>query len=285
MISSEFDVTHEAMDAALAEFGFARDAILLTHSSLKSLGRIEGGAEGVIDALWRAVPDGTLVFPTLSSKNWKTVFEDWHLERPSDVGLISETFRTHKGSLRSDNATHSVAARGKDAADIVSGPSDKGARYGLYGFYSFSHYSPWQKMFESRERYGVRAYVLFWGVSMTYNTYKHFVEYRFVEELLDNIKDPDKKAALKAYIHTYDSPDKGRTEETIHWPFYDSGRFEETLLNEGIAKRVRLGNGYLIACDIYEMVTRTDRAMREDTDGMLCPHMADWARRARASAK
>lgn len=285
MMTSEFTVTKEAMDAAIAEFGFARDAIVLTHSSLKALGRIEGGAVGVIDALWRAVPDGTLVFPTLSSKNWKTVFEDWHLDRPSDVGLISETFRTQAGSLRSDNPTHSVAARGRNAADIVSGPHDKGARYGLYGFYSFSHYSPWQKMFESRERYGVRAYVLFWGVSMVYNTYKHFVEYRFVEEMIEGVKDPEKQKEIKSFIHTYDSPNKGSSEETIHWPFYDSGRFEETLIEEGIAKKVPLGNGYLIACDIYEMVTRTDRAMRERTDEMLCPHMAEWAKKARLAAK
>ncbi len=86
-------------------------------------------------------------------------------------------------------------------------------------------------------------------------------------------------------IHTYDSPDKGRSEETIHWPFYNSGEFEATLLKEGIAKKIPLGKGYLIACDIYEMVTRTDRAMREDTDAMLCPHMAEWTRKARAAAE
>ena len=281
MMDTAFTVSRADMDEALSAFGFEKDAILLTHSSLKALGRIEGGAEGVIEALWRAVPNGTLVFPTLSSKNWRTVFEDWHLDRPSDCGYISETFRTQEGSLRSDNPTHSVASRGKNAADLVSGPHNEGARYGLYGFYSFSHYSPWQKMFESRERYGVRAYVLFWGVSMVYNTFKHFVEYRFVEELLAGVKDEEARAALKAYIHTYDSPDKGHGEETIHWPFYDSGRFEETLIQEGIAKKIPLGNGYLIACDIYDMVTLTDRALREDTDTMLCPHMAEWARRAR----
>jgi len=278
-------ITHADMIRALSAFDFTQDGIILTHSSLKALGHIENGAEGVIDALWTQVPDGTLVFPTLSNINWDTIFEDWHMDRPSDVGLISETFRTQPGTLRSDNATHSVAARGRNAADLVSGPHDKGARPGIFGSYCFSHHSPWQKMYESRTRYGVRAYVLFWGVTMLYNTYKHFVEYRFVEELLDAIRDPQQKAALQAEIHTYDSLNKGNSAETINWPFYSSIDFQETLLAEGIAKKIPLGNGFLIACDTYDMVNRTDRAIRADSDTMLAPHMADWVRRARACSE
>ena len=120
------------MRAALDSFGIEKDSIILTHSSLKAPGVTEDGPDGVIKAISDTVPDGTVVFPTLSQKNWSTVFEDWHMDRPSDVGLISETFRTQEGSLRSNNATHSVAARGVHASDIVSGPHDKGARFGIF---------------------------------------------------------------------------------------------------------------------------------------------------------
>ena len=279
---NDVTVTKEDMNEALLALGFEKDSILLTHSSLKSLGKIEGGAPGVIEALWRAVPNGTLVFPTLSQKNWSTVFEDWHMDRPSDVGLISETFRTQEGSLRSNNATHSVAARGVHASDIVSGPHDKGARFGIFGFYSFSHYSPWQKMYDSREKYGVRAYVLFWGVSMMYNTFKHFCEYRFIEKILSDIRNDEEREALKSELGVYGNA-KGTTEETIMWPFYNSEKFSEVLLAEGIAKKVDLGEGSLIACDIFDMVNRTERALAEDTENMLHPRIYEWVKRARAA--
>jgi len=112
-------LTKEMLTQALACFGIEKDSILLVHSSLKALGQIEGGAQTVIAALEETVCDGTLVMPTLSQQNWETVFEDWHMDRPSDVGYITECFRKQKGSLRSDDPTHSVAARGKHAARIV----------------------------------------------------------------------------------------------------------------------------------------------------------------------
>ena len=158
-------VTMKDMRSALDAFGIERDAILLTHSSLKAVGRIEGGAEAVIKAIEATVPDGTVVFPTLSQKNFETVFEDWTLDRPSDVGLITETFRLQAGSLRSDNPTHSVAARGKFAEDLVKDHANGAGRYGVFGDLCFGYESPWQRMFDSRTRYGVRCYVLCQGDS------------------------------------------------------------------------------------------------------------------------
>lgn len=282
-----FEVTKKQMMEVLDSLAIPKDAIILVHSSLKAPGTTEGGAEGVIEALEKTVPEGTVVFPTLSQKNWRTVFEDWHMDRPSDVGLISETFRKQPGSLRSNNATHSVAARGKDAEDIVSGPHDRGERYGIFGDYCFSHYSPWQKIYESRERYGRRAYVLFWGVSMMYNTYKHLVEYSYVEELLAMIEDEEVRQACKAELAHYPVP-AGQLQVTRFWPFYDSEAFFEVLEAEGIAKRVKLGNSHIICCDIFDMVNRTAKEMRENTEYMVgtnCPTAYDWILRTKESIK
>ena len=267
---------------AIQSFGIENNSILLTHSSLRALGHIEDGAEGVIRALWGAVPDGTLVFPTLSSKNWSTVFEDWSLDRPSDVGLISETFRRMPSSLRSDNETHSVAAAGRFAHDIVSSHREGPERWGIFGDRCYSPASPWQKMYESRERYGTRAYVLFFGVSMLYNTYKHFSEYRFVEELLLGVKDEKRRETLRSELVHY--PYHGTGPEDIMWPFYSSLDFEKTLLSEGLAKKIRLGDGDLILTDIYESVSRVDRALREDYKNLLYPHVIDWVDRVIAAS-
>ena len=196
------------------------------------------------------------------------MYQDWNLNRPSEVGLISETFRTQKGSLRSDNATHSVAARGKDAEDIISGPNDQGERYGIFGDYCFGHYSTWQKIYESRERYNRRAYVLFWGVSMRYNTYKHLIEYIYVEEMMSRVKDEKLKRELFDAIAHYPVP-AGTLNVTKFWPFYNSHEFQNVLLKEGIAKKVKLGNSDLLITDIYDMVNRTLQAMYDDAPNML----------------
>lgn len=258
-------LTKEVINEALTQFGIESDSILLVHSSLKALGRIEGGADTVIDALRETVSDGTLVMPTLSQKNWETVFEDWSLDRPSDTGLITETFRLREGSLRSDNATHSVAASGKHAADIVGGDPKGGARYGIFGDYCFSSESPWQRMFDSRERYGVKAYVMFWGVTMKYHTFKHFSEYRFVEWVLNNIPDAQNREMMKDKLAHYGKIAEG----PLVWPFYNSYDFQLRLEKLGLVKKIPLGEGEVICCDIFDAVTETDRALRENSEEIL----------------
>ena len=267
-------VTKEAILEAVKKFNIESDSILLVHSSLKALGYIEGGADTVIDALKETVSEGTLVMPTLSQKNWETVFEDWSLDRPSDTGFITEVFRLRPDSLRSDNATHSVAASGTHAADLVGGDPKGGARPGIFGDYCFSSESPWQRMFDSRTRYGVRAYVMFWGCTMKYNTFKHFSEYRLVEKVLGAVSDPEKKEALAERISRY-----GNTEGKI-WPWYNSGDFQLRLEEMGIAKRISLGQGEIVCCDIFDAVSAVDKALVEEPETMMKGAILDWLKEA-----
>lgn len=262
---------------ALQKFDIEDNAILLVHSSLKALGYIDGGAETVIEALEETVPKGTLVMPTLSQKNWETVFEDWTLDRPSDVGFITETFRKQKGSLRSDNATYSVAARGVHAADLVGGDPKKGARYGIFGDFCFSYESPWQRMYDSRERYGVKAYVMFWGCTMRRNTFQHFCEYRLAEEVLNSIEDADKRAMFKERLAHY----PWTPGVPLVWPTYDSESFGTVLEEMGLAKRITLGNGEIICTDIYDMVNATEKAIRDDMQNMISARGLAWIEDAR----
>lgn len=269
-------LTKEIIKEALKAFHIEDDAILLVHSSLKALGYIDGGAETVIAALEDTVPVGTLVMPTFSQTNWDTVFEDWHMDRPSDTGRITEVFRTQKGSLRSDNPTHSVAARGKHAADLVGGDPKGGERYGIFGEYCFSHESPWQRMYDSRTRYGVKSYVMFWGVSMRYHTFKHFSEYRFVEEVLSRISDEAERERIKSELDHYPYPGG----PDMVWPFYSSTRFFDELEKQGIAKRISLGEGEVICCDVFDCVNATEKAIWERTEEMIVPPAYKWYQRA-----
>ncbi len=278
-------VTMNDMRAALDSFGIEKNAIILTHSSLKAVGQIEGGAEAVIEAIENTVPDGTVVFPTLSQKNWATAFEDWHMDRPSDVGLITETFRLQKDSLRSDNPTHSVAARGKFAEDIVSGHAVGKPRYGVFGDYCFGHESPWQRMMDSRTRYGVKCYILFWGVATMYSTMKHLAEYRFTERLLDAVKDEQAKAELK--LRLKHKPTVTPPEGVVQtWPYYLSMNFEAMLFEKSIARRVNLGDSSLILCDAYDTVTFAEKVLDENPEAIIeYAEAMDWINDARAAAK
>ncbi|NLA83246.1 MAG: AAC(3) family N-acetyltransferase [Clostridiales bacterium] len=221
---------------AYHECGVNEGDILLTHSSLKSFGYVEGGAETVIEAAEKAVgPTGTVVFPTLVQRDFDNAYKNWDKDKsPSDVGYITEVFRLQSGSLRSDQATHSVAARGRLAYELTKGHTDYGPRMGVFGDYCFSYSSPWQKM------YLLKAKVVFIGVSTLYNTFKHFAEYCFVEETLQSIKDINKRCLAMSEISVYHNP--ARKWPNGVWPFHDANVTESALEEAGLLKRTRCGN-------------------------------------------
>lgn len=108
---------------SFAELGLREGATVLVHSSLSSMGWVEGGADAVIDALLDVVgPAGLLAMPT---HTWSTVHRDQPVFHetltPSIVGRITETFRRRPGVRRSLHPTHSVAASGPDAAAFLEG--------------------------------------------------------------------------------------------------------------------------------------------------------------------
>jgi aminoglycoside 3-N-acetyltransferase len=92
---------------------------LVAHSSLSSLGMVDGGADTVIDALLVTIGDrGTLVMPTFTFP--PEPFFDPRTTR-SSTGLVPQTFWRREGVLRSLHPTHSVAARGPLAPLIIDG--------------------------------------------------------------------------------------------------------------------------------------------------------------------
>jgi aminoglycoside 3-N-acetyltransferase len=107
--------------ADLTALGVRAGGMLLVHSSLSALGHVPGGAETVIRGLLQALgPTGTLLFPTLTYERVTTrnpIFDVRHTR--SNVGIIPETFRTRPGSMRSIHPTHSVAAVGALAREML----------------------------------------------------------------------------------------------------------------------------------------------------------------------
>jgi len=77
------DVVKKEIIHALRSLGIQNSDDVLVHSSMKSFGHVSGGSDTVIDAFLEVIgEEGTLIMPTLSQKNWETVYRDWHLDRP-----------------------------------------------------------------------------------------------------------------------------------------------------------------------------------------------------------
>ncbi|MBQ6823394.1 MAG: AAC(3) family N-acetyltransferase [Clostridia bacterium] len=226
---------------ALGRLGVKRGDTCVFHSSYKSLGPVEGGAAAVIQGFEAALgAEGTLVAPTLCSKDFFECYNNWHLNKPSEVGYLTEFFRQQAGVLRSDQATHSVAARGRLAYDLTHEHTAYGPHLCPFGEYAFADSSPWMKMHRQN------AKVVFVGVSMKYHTMKHMVESAFAEHLLAQMPDPALRAAQKAKLQTF----KNRWEGV--WLYYNGEAMQQYLEEQGLVAKNRCGEATLLCISAKE---------------------------------
>lgn len=99
--------------------GVQEGDVIYLHSSLKSVGECENGADTVIDAILEVLgSNGTLAVPThtYSVPGSKPPFT---MDTPSIVGHITNVLRQRPGAIRSRSATHSSAAIGRYAKELM----------------------------------------------------------------------------------------------------------------------------------------------------------------------
>ncbi len=106
-----------SMDMVLSgvqEIPLTPSKVIMVHSSYKSLGGLEGGAETVIDALLEFVgPDGTILFPTFNFHSWTEYHYFDITETPSKMGIIGELARLRSDAIRTPHPIFSFAVLGK----------------------------------------------------------------------------------------------------------------------------------------------------------------------------
>ncbi len=215
------------------EMGLSPNASLLVHSSMKSIGEVEGGAETVLDVLCEGLNSGLLVMPT---HTWDTIIEenstyDFRTE-PSCTGILGTLLLKRPGAIRSLHPTHSVAAYGKDAEKFVEGEhlcQSPCPREGVMG--------------KLLDRHGK---VLFIGCPLSKNTFIHGVEewagvsHRLSEPILRNIVMRDGRVFFTAVArHSAPIPDVSLNYAKLEQPF----------LELGIAKEFRFGDARCVLCD------------------------------------
>ncbi len=237
-------VTWQDVKTAVERLGVTEGDTLLVHSSFKSLGETENGADTVIRGLQSALgKSGTLIFPTLCSKDWEHVYENWHLDAPSDIGYLTNYFRKLPDARRSNQATHSVAAIGPKAEYLTATHGESGLRYGIYGNTCFSSDSPWEKMYQMNTK------VLFLGCSIRSCTMRHLAEYMFMEECLEKAKKSPNYPELLRRVWCYE-----RWDDRGVWWQIENNYIEELLARVGKLQVTQCGDATLKLVNSHEFV-------------------------------
>lgn len=209
----------------LKNMGINGKGTLLVHSSLKSIGGVEGGADTVLDALSEYMRDGLLILPT---HTWKYIDADNPLfdvkNSPSNVGILTELFRKRKNVIRSEHPTHSVAALGDGAEEFVEGEYRHDT--------ACARESVWGKIVDHK------AQILMLGVDLTKCTFMHGIE-EWVD-VPDRLNDHHDN--LYSILHTGEKvvvPTRRHSGSSSSDHFW---KVDEILLEEGVMSKGKIGD-------------------------------------------
>lgn len=257
--------THESLLKQIAGLGIRKTDTLLIHSSMKAVGEVERGADGVLDAFMAYMADGLLILPTHTWRQINDAYAVFNpLTEPSCVGILTNLFMKRPGVYRSLHPTHSVAACGKDAAAYVAGEE----RFDT----PCSRGGCWGKLYDRNAR------ILFLGCTLRSNTLLHGVEeWNNIPNRLSaghqqlKLVMPD-KTILARPLRRHDNPTCDVSE---HY-----GKIEEALFHKGLAHRGKIGDADSILCEARGMVDLVQSFLERDPDLFQDdrPVPCDWYR-------
>ena len=241
-------VSKEDIKRALKELGLGEGDTVGVHSSLSSLGYVEGGAEAVVDALLETVGrTGSVVMPTYSTNRrelpktqeeadlgvtWKYKVLPFDPQNtPCWTGAIPEAFRKHPQALRGSNPAHSLAAVGPRAAELVEG---------------------WHALLQ------LDGHILFLGVGLGCCSSMHLAErdVRLPAHILKKITPPAEIEERCEREHI----------EFGYGPYPDFARMEEPCLREGITKVATVGETTLKLLRLRHLIDLYAECLRTNPD-------------------
>jgi len=114
------ELSRAALCDQLRTLGVQPGGVLLVHTSFRAVRPVEGGPQGLIDALRDVLgTGGTLVMPSWTGSD-EEPFDRDITPVSSDLGVVAETFRRQPGVMRSAHP-FAFAAIGPHAASITQG--------------------------------------------------------------------------------------------------------------------------------------------------------------------
>ena len=246
-------VTKNDIFVFLKNAGIKHDDKVTIHISLRAAGKIENGADGLIDAFREYLSDGLFIVPT---HTWDSVlpdnpFYDVRTTEPC-IGMLSKIAAFRPDGVRSLHPTHSVTVFGKNAGEYVKGEENSASPAPVGGCLS--------RLYEEGGK------VLLIGVGHERNTYLHAVDERLgIPDRLNpktfviTIKDHNGNTHISPPFHTHYTA-AASTCVSEYYPNYKQA-FEYT----GAVKYSQLGNALVYCCDAVKM-TDTVRMIWEKTD-------------------
>lgn len=156
-------VTKKEVHRLLKNAGIRPDDTVLIHTSMKAIGEVDGGCDGLIDAFCSYLTDGLFLVPT---HTWANVDEsspvyDVRATVPC-IGALPRVAARREDGVRSLHPTHSIVAFGKKAAEFVAG-EERATSPCPQGF-------AWSRLYDKK------AKILLLGVGLNRNTYIHAID-------------------------------------------------------------------------------------------------------------
>lgn len=210
---------------------------VVMHVSLKSIGKIDGGAEQLLAASTDYLKNGLFIVPT---HTWANVNRDTPLynvlETVPCVGAFAITCarvaNESPNAIRSLHPTHSAAVFGQDCKRFAEGEEKLHSRTPRNGL--------WGRLYDEN------AKVLLVGVGLDKNTYIHAID----EEI--NGLPADENAYFDAQVIDYNGKriDVPRMNIYTYWPSSTFGLFETILFDAGALTYSDLGGAQVICFNV-----------------------------------
>lgn len=247
-------ITADDIFIGLRELGLRAGDSVLAHSSLSSFGRVEGGADAVIDGIIRAVsPDGNVLFPTLTgsealSPENPPTFDV--LNTPCWTGIIPETARKRPGFVRSAQPTHSVCAFGPKAEWFIEGHEFSPTPCGIG--------SPYDRLVQAG------GYILLIGVTHSSNTTMHYIE-----EIAESPWHIQPEIALSTIRYANGRMSQAPVRLHRYGTLRNFARLEPEFLAKGIQVNGKIGESTVRLIKAREMVEIALKRLRENRAALL----------------
>ena len=218
----------------LKNAGVSPSDTVLIHTSMRSLGEVEGGCDGVIDGFISYLTDGLFLVPT---HTWANVNKNQPIydvkNTPPCIGALPTVAAKRPDGIRSLHPTHSMWAHGKRAAEFVRGEEVSKTPCPAGG--------AWARLYDED------AKIIMLGVGIDKLTYIHAID-----EMLDLPERLSEEKEL-VVIDYCGNEHKVSFRSHSHATSQYFVNYEKALDYLGIIKRTRLGDADVLIISAKEL--------------------------------